>query len=48
MKKQLLTLMGIFVLLVAAPGVAVGFWAIMTQLLGLYLAPGEVFGSLTG
>ncbi len=27
----------------ASVGVAVGFWAIMTRLLGLYLAPGELF-----
>ncbi|UCH75012.1 MAG: tripartite tricarboxylate transporter TctB family protein [Rhodospirillales bacterium] len=27
----------------ASVGVSVGFWAIMTRLLGLYLAPGELF-----
>ncbi len=31
------------VICAASVGVAVGFWAIMTRLLGLYLAPGELF-----
>jgi putative tricarboxylic transport membrane protein len=31
------------ILFVASVPVAVGFWAIMTQLLGLYLAPGEAY-----
>lgn len=33
----------VVVLLAASLPVSFGFWAIMTQLLGLYLAPGDVF-----
>lgn len=33
------------VVLGASVVVSVGFWAIMTQLLGLYLAPGVLFGN---
>ena len=29
--------------LAVSGGVALGFWAVMSRLLGLYLAPGEVF-----